>query len=1128
MNQDDDKIIHDKILKLRNEMIDNYEYPLPEDEDFQKKIYEKREYHYHRLPGREELKTYDDVKNYRDKICSRKFELYEHQALLSNYINPDTPYKGLLIFHGTGTGKSCVGIAIAEKFKDLVEKYGTKIHILVSGPLVKENWKKELIKCTGNTYIAAVDQTMMVTENDIAKNTRDAMNTALQYYKFMSYRSFYKKVLGEKIKEEVKDTENKTKSVYKKTTEGDYERDIAIDKLVNLNNTLLIVDEAHHITGNNFGDALSLIIKNSYNLKIVLLSATPMKNLADDIVPMLNFLRPQDDLIMRDKIFTSNKNYMMEFKKNGIEYLKKMASGYVSYLRGADPITFAKRIEIGKIPKGLLFTSVIQCKMLPFQRKYYDMTSHEINDTLDRKSTAVSNFVFPALSPDHKEITGFYGVKGLTDLKNQLKIYSDKINEYIKSEILKNESSVSGELLKISDSDKTITGNILKIENLKYFSIKFYKALKNLNKLVEGVKGPRTAFIYSNLVKVGVELFEEILKMNGFLEYNDQQNYTIDSETVCYYCGKTFTTHKTNENPTHEFHPAIYLLVTGQSTEEGNDIIPEEKKIILDNVYSNINNKEGKYIKFVLGSKVMSEALSLRNVAEVHILDVYYNLGMVDQVIGRAIRGCSHYDIINDDNKYPEVHVYKYTVSLENGLSSEEELYKKAEQKYILIKKCERVLKEIAIDCPLNRNGNIFPEELKLYNNCVEPHIDNANDNSKIKCPALCDYTNCNFKCSSKKLNELYFNDKYNEYLQLKKENLDYNTFTKTLATNEINYVITKIRELYRIKFIYTIEVILNYVKKSYDKHKIDLFDEFFVYKALDLLIPITENDFNIFKHILYDKFNRQGYLIYVNKYYIFQPFNQSHDVPMYYRSTHDYRIKSDYTLYNYLNSTKLLDEYNTKKITKKKSTISIYEYDTDYYDSRPENKYIGILDKESTRKWDKSMDELADVFKIRDKRSKILDKRRGTGIPSLKGAVCVTKEKGYVKSVAKYLDVDILKNDTRQEVCSKIMNKMLELERYSTGKDKKTYMMIPSNHQTYPFPLNIEDRRDHIVTKINDNIKININMKINKIEKTINKQKINTYNIVIQKNNNILEFEDYLKQLGATITKDSYNIYIE
>ena len=50
-------------------------------------------------------------------------------------------------------------------------------------------------------------------------------------------------------------------------------------------------------------------IKISENLKVILLTATPMKNLADDVVDLLNFLRPSDDLIKRDRVFTGEKNW---------------------------------------------------------------------------------------------------------------------------------------------------------------------------------------------------------------------------------------------------------------------------------------------------------------------------------------------------------------------------------------------------------------------------------------------------------------------------------------------------------------------------------------------------------------------------------------------------------------------------------------------------------------------------------------------------------------------------------------------------------------------------------------------------------------------------------------------------
>ena len=62
----------------------------------------------------------------------------------------------------------------------------------------------------------------------------------------MSYKSFYKKVMGERILIMIKKM-LKVKIIYRKNDEGEFERDIPIDKIYNLNNSLLIVDEAHQI-----------------------------------------------------------------------------------------------------------------------------------------------------------------------------------------------------------------------------------------------------------------------------------------------------------------------------------------------------------------------------------------------------------------------------------------------------------------------------------------------------------------------------------------------------------------------------------------------------------------------------------------------------------------------------------------------------------------------------------------------------------------------------------------------------------------------------------------------------------------------------------------------------------------
>jgi hypothetical protein len=1230
---DDDKI-----------MTVNYTYPNVEDEDLQYKIYKKREFYYHKIPERPNIKNYDEMKEYRDNICAGDVQLFDYQSLLGNIINPDTPYKGMIVFHGLGTGKcvhpdseimiktkngeskyvirdiwdlyatnitddnstgewanttqkletfsynnsyieykiinklyrekindfikvyklsdnteikascvhkflsdngwsntltsddyvykyeknqikrvkiksvemikyngyiydleiddyhnyivnniithnTCAGVAIAEKFKPLVQKYNTKIIVLVPGPLIKESWKHHIIKCTGETYLKKIDKSQYIDHQELDRYKKSALVQAMQYYKFMSYKSFHKRVLGERIIEK----REGTKVTYRKTEEGEFERDVAVDRIHNLNNTLIIIDEAHNLTGNAYGEALSYIIKNSTNLKIVLMSATPMKNLADDIVDLVNFLRPPEHPIERDKIFTGEKNYEMKLKPGGLEYFKKMANGYISHVRGSDPLVFAKKIEKGDKPDELLFTKITRCKMNEFQRGLYDKTKIESEDALDRKAEAVANFVFPSLSNDKKTIEATSGNDGLNILKNQLKSFPEILNKKIGIDLFKNDKET--DWIGLTPDGHSLTGKIFRKEYLKMFSTKFYKALKKINRLTADKKGAKTAFIYSNLVKIGIEIFAQVLLQNGYLEFQeDIGSYQINSDTICYYCGIQHKDHNKltkSKNPddsassteytkseikNHTFYPATFITVTGKGSEDTGEVIPEEKKKIIDDIFNNFDNREGKYLKLILGSKVMNEGVSLFNTAEVHILDVYYNFGRVDQVIGRAIRWCSHYKQMSEKNQFPSVNVYKYVVSLEKGLSSEEELYRKAEQKYLLIKKLERAMKEVSIDCPLNLQANIFKEEIKEYDKCGEK--------GKQECPQICDFTKCDFKCDNMKINAEYYDPERKIYKKIDKNNLDITTFTTGFAKTEIEYCKKKIKELYIIGFMYTLGDIISYVKNSYSEDRRDLFDEFFVYKALNDLIPITENEINSYSDTIFDKNNRTGYLIFVDRYYLFQPFDQNEDVPIYYRTKYMKPITQPISLFNYIKNTETYKNYKDKKMVEEEilseSEKDEYDFDSvmEYYDNREENKYVGIIEKDKSRKKNIETGFDQDIFKIRERRAKILDKKRATGLPSLKGAVCTTREKEYIAKVVKELKIDT-KEKTRYSLCNIIMRRMLELEKYSVGENKKTYIMIPSNHPLYQFPYNLDDRLNMIKKSIKDiNSKIDVDVK--------------------------------------------------
>ncbi|AEQ32424.1 putative NTPase [Megavirus courdo11] len=1136
-DQDEDKELNfgsdTSEYDLEEHMLENYTYPSPSQDNFQEAIYTKRDFYIHSIAPRKKLTNYDEIKEFRDEKCAGTFKLSETQSLLSNFINPNTPYRGVLIYHGTGVGKTCAAVAIAEKFKPMVEKYATKIHVLVPGPLNKQNFLNEIVKCTGETYTKIFqDKTIILNEAERNKIRKNALNIINQYYRVMSYRSFYKKVLGEKIREKVV-TGNKVKLSSKKTETGEYERDLSIDRIYNLDNTLLIIDEAHNITGNEFGNAVKKIIDSSKNLRVILLSATPMKNLADSIVELINYLRPKNSPMERDKIFTSQRGSEMDFKPGGRDYLRKMSRGYVSFLRGADPLTFAERVDIGEIPPGLDFTKVTRCFMLPFQLAVYDHVVATQDDSLDRNSEAVANFVFPGLPKDRndKGIQGYYGIKGINEVKNQLRNNSEAINRKLANTIL-SEYNIDDplSLMYLTDNGKSLSGDIFHEKYLKHFSIKFYTSLQKINTSVYGKRGAGLIFVYLSLVKVGIGIFQEILQRNGYLEFQENSNnYNIRKDTRCYFCEHTYGNHSRipADIPEHDFYPATYITVTGKS-EDDIEQIPEEKHRILKNIFNNVENREGKYIKIVVGSKVMNEGITLSNIKEIHILDVHFNLGRVDQAIGRGIRFCTHYNIINQDNAFPKVEVNKYVVSIRDGLSTEEQLYKKAELKYKLIKQTERILQEEAIDCPLNISGNIFPEEMERYRNC---------GSKNNPCPAICGYMSCEYKCGDKLLNAKYYDPERNIYKKVAKSDLDYTTYNNSLASDEINYSINKIKEMYRIGYVYTLRDILKYVKKSYPVDKRDMFDDYYVYQAVDNLIPITGNDFNNFTDTIMDKYNRPGYLIYKNKYYIFQPFDQNEDLPMYYRRTYQAPIFNKISIKDYVQNT---DEYTNYVKTNREYSDDDdeiinkydvpYDFDSiqDYYDDREEFEFVGIIDKESKKS--SGNNETVDEFKIRKRRPKILSKKRETGIPSFKGAVCKTsKDKKYLISLSKKLNIQTNNTNSRVGICDLIRDKLFDMEKYTTDEsgNKMTYLIVPANHPTIPFPLNLQDRMQYIIQEIERETRTSVNPQVEIIQSQGDFDDIDYfyYRLIF---NNMNRYADIMRLYGGVQENDKWIIIIK
>ena len=88
-----------------------------------------------------------------------------------------------------------------------------------------------------------------------------------------------------------------------------------------------------------------------------------------------------------------------------------------------------------------------------------------------------------------------------------------------------------------------------------------------------------------------------------------------------------------------------------------------------------------------------------------HILEPYWNISRIMQIMGRAIRFCSHKDVIKSKRF---VNVYLYLSTSPNGKTIDQYIWSIAKRKQQLIEQFEHCMKEAAIDCKLFYKRNIM------------------------------------------------------------------------------------------------------------------------------------------------------------------------------------------------------------------------------------------------------------------------------------------------------------------------------------------------------------------------------------------------------------------------------------
>ena len=261
-------------------------------------------------PHKSELMKPDDNVSCDFRKEGSKFELLTHQNIVRDYLNLYSPYRGLLIYHGLGSGKTCTSIAIAEGMKS-----DRPVYVLTPASL-SMNYMSELKKCGDPLYkknqfwefidtkkepqhLAPLASVMALTEEFVRHQGGVWMVNVKNESNYESLSSDEKDQIEKQIDAMI---QSKYRNV-------NYNANNFMSKLAHyaggeginpFNNSVVIVDEAHNLVSrivNKLKKPESTSYKiyqylmSATNVKVIFLSGTPIINYPNEIAIMFNMLR---------------------------------------------------------------------------------------------------------------------------------------------------------------------------------------------------------------------------------------------------------------------------------------------------------------------------------------------------------------------------------------------------------------------------------------------------------------------------------------------------------------------------------------------------------------------------------------------------------------------------------------------------------------------------------------------------------------------------------------------------------------------------------------------------------------------------------------------------------------------
>lgn len=790
-------------------------------------------------------------------ICEediKTIRLFPHQRILKDYIQFDSPYRGILAYHELGSGKSAASIAAAEGF---IEK--KNIFVLTPASLAK-NYENELMKIS--TIGLNMKKSWSLIKIKGLGKSKQLIEKLKEYgisVKFIKkdnlvWLPLYKDDILEGIeiiKKNInynsisKDEKNKIdetilhiiKNRYNFISYNGLTQKMVTDMGKKIfDNSFVIIDEIHNfisriINGSRLARAVYNNLMTAENCKLVLLSGTPIINNPYEIATLINLLRGMmniynykllstsqeptidkireiikgselynyiDYIYYKDKTISIallpygyKKDKSINIKKEEWKYTEdKILNNIKDKLNELDEIKISEKIiketnfalpndkeefdklfindnniekpeikNIDLFQRRILGTvsyyrtsgTEFFPELLPIKMQYLNMTEHQLsvydqvrvkeraidenNKFKNRNVMAEKNSVYRAFSRMVCNFAFPENIKRLypQDIKKILKKEIDIVEEETE-DIDKKETKKEKEIKdKISHEYDTMINkslnelinndeNYLSKENLKKnYSPKYNKMLEDIE------ASPGSVLIYSQFRMVeGLGIFSKTLDKHGYkeiliiktgLEYKFDDISVFDEK----YDNKRYVVFNNDREKTN----ILMHLFNGEFSLLNEDLYNSLPKKIKDN--SDIQ-LYGELVKIMMITQSGAEGISLKNVRSVLIMEYFWNSVRINQVIGRAVRTCSH-ELLPKNERNVQVFCYIMTLkkeqlkknftikNLDNGITTDEHILQIAKSKEDLINQFLNLLKSASFDCIINSKQN-KPLEVgyKCYN----------------------------------------------------------------------------------------------------------------------------------------------------------------------------------------------------------------------------------------------------------------------------------------------------------------------------------------------------------------------------------------------------------------------------